>query len=186
MPRIVSEALSVSTRGTGRATAARHQPTERSPWFTAPPCLATGATARQAATVIPRIWMEPAEYALMDAAEDRMWWYRALHRRLVAALAGRAWRRAGCRLRHRRSARTAACRAARPPCGRPGVGRAGLLAAPPPSPARPSCAAASMRCRSPMPCFDAAIAADRAVPSARSTRRRRWPNCTGCCGRAAG
>jgi ubiquinone/menaquinone biosynthesis C-methylase UbiE len=32
--------------------------------------------------------MEPAEYALMDAAEDHMWWYRALHRRLVAALAG--------------------------------------------------------------------------------------------------
>jgi len=26
--------------------------------------------------------MEPAEYALMDAAEDRMWWYRALHIRL--------------------------------------------------------------------------------------------------------
>jgi len=32
--------------------------------------------------------MEPAEYALMDAAEDRMWWYRALHERLRAALAG--------------------------------------------------------------------------------------------------
>ncbi len=32
--------------------------------------------------------MEPAEYALMDAAEDHMWWYRALHRRLVDALAG--------------------------------------------------------------------------------------------------
>ncbi|MEI7710927.1 MAG: class I SAM-dependent methyltransferase [Rhodospirillales bacterium] len=31
--------------------------------------------------------MEPAEYALMDAAEDRMWWYRALHARLLAALA---------------------------------------------------------------------------------------------------
>ncbi|HXA20769.1 MAG TPA: class I SAM-dependent methyltransferase [Acetobacteraceae bacterium] len=31
--------------------------------------------------------MEPAEYDLMDAAEDRMWWYRALHVRLVAALA---------------------------------------------------------------------------------------------------
>ena len=27
--------------------------------------------------------MELAEYALMDAAEDRMWWYRALHRRLL-------------------------------------------------------------------------------------------------------
>lgn len=32
--------------------------------------------------------MEPAEYALMDAAEDRMWWYRALHRRLDDALDG--------------------------------------------------------------------------------------------------
>ena len=31
--------------------------------------------------------MEPAEYDLMDAAEDRMWWYRALHTRLIAALA---------------------------------------------------------------------------------------------------
>jgi SAM-dependent methyltransferase len=32
--------------------------------------------------------MEPGEYALMDAAEGRMWWYRALHARLVGALAG--------------------------------------------------------------------------------------------------
>jgi len=32
--------------------------------------------------------MEPGEYALMDAAEDHMWWYRALHRRLIDALAG--------------------------------------------------------------------------------------------------
>jgi ubiquinone/menaquinone biosynthesis C-methylase UbiE len=31
--------------------------------------------------------MEPGEYALMDAVEDHMWWYRALHRRLLAALA---------------------------------------------------------------------------------------------------
>src|ERR1700723_2647731 len=30
--------------------------------------------------------MEPAEYALMDAAEDHMWWYRALHVRLCDAL----------------------------------------------------------------------------------------------------
>ncbi len=30
--------------------------------------------------------MEPAEYALMDAAEDRMWWYRALHAHLVRAV----------------------------------------------------------------------------------------------------
>ena len=32
--------------------------------------------------------MEQAEYALMDAAEDHMWWYRALHRRLTDALTG--------------------------------------------------------------------------------------------------
>ena len=32
--------------------------------------------------------MEPAEYERMDAVEDRMWWYRALHQRLLAALAG--------------------------------------------------------------------------------------------------
>jgi len=31
--------------------------------------------------------MEPTEYALMDAAEDTMWWYRALHARLCDALA---------------------------------------------------------------------------------------------------
>ena len=31
--------------------------------------------------------MEPAEYLLMDAAEEKMWWYRALHARLLHALA---------------------------------------------------------------------------------------------------
>jgi SAM-dependent methyltransferase len=31
--------------------------------------------------------METAEYDLMDAVEARMWWYRALHRRLLDALA---------------------------------------------------------------------------------------------------
>ena len=30
--------------------------------------------------------MDPVEYSLMDAAEDRMWWYRALHTRLCDAL----------------------------------------------------------------------------------------------------
>ncbi len=30
--------------------------------------------------------MEPAEYDLMDAAEARMWWYRALHARVIDAL----------------------------------------------------------------------------------------------------
>jgi SAM-dependent methyltransferase len=32
--------------------------------------------------------MEPAEYELMDVAESRMWWYRALHARVRQALAG--------------------------------------------------------------------------------------------------
>lgn len=42
--------------------------------------------------------MDPAEYALMDAAEDRMWWYRALHARLHDALDGISGRvlDAGC------------------------------------------------------------------------------------------
>jgi ubiquinone/menaquinone biosynthesis C-methylase UbiE len=30
--------------------------------------------------------VEAAEYDLMDAAEERMWWYRALHARVLAAL----------------------------------------------------------------------------------------------------
>ncbi len=33
--------------------------------------------------------MEPDEYARMDALESRMWWYRALHARLLDALAER-------------------------------------------------------------------------------------------------
>jgi SAM-dependent methyltransferase len=42
--------------------------------------------------------MEAREYALMDAAEDGMWWYRALHARLRARLAdvGGAVLDAGC------------------------------------------------------------------------------------------
>ncbi len=31
--------------------------------------------------------MQPDEYQLMDDAEDAMWWYRALHARLIATLA---------------------------------------------------------------------------------------------------
>ena len=31
--------------------------------------------------------MEPGEYARMDAVEAEMWWYRALHARLLNALA---------------------------------------------------------------------------------------------------
>ncbi|MBV9782762.1 MAG: class I SAM-dependent methyltransferase [Acidisphaera sp.] len=42
--------------------------------------------------------MEPAEYALMDAAEDGMWWYRALHARVGDRLEGMRGRvlDAGC------------------------------------------------------------------------------------------
>lgn len=32
--------------------------------------------------------MDPAEYAAMDEAEGRMWWYRALHARLLDAVRG--------------------------------------------------------------------------------------------------
>lgn len=32
--------------------------------------------------------VEQAEYALMDAVEDRMWWYRAMHSRVLGALEG--------------------------------------------------------------------------------------------------
>ena len=38
--------------------------------------------------------MEPAEYDLMDAVEDAMWWYRALHARVLDALAAEPWPRA--------------------------------------------------------------------------------------------
>jgi SAM-dependent methyltransferase len=34
--------------------------------------------------------MEPAEYLLMDAAEDHMWWYRSLHTRLCSLLDDRS------------------------------------------------------------------------------------------------
>ena len=42
--------------------------------------------------------MDAAEYALMDAVEERMWWYRALHVRLLSALAPASGRvlDAGC------------------------------------------------------------------------------------------
>jgi SAM-dependent methyltransferase len=33
--------------------------------------------------------LENAEYSLMDAVEDRMWWYRAIHARLLDALTAR-------------------------------------------------------------------------------------------------
>ena len=39
--------------------------------------------------------MEDREYALMDAVEDRMWWYRAMHGHALTALAGLA---AGARI----------------------------------------------------------------------------------------
>ncbi|KAA2214399.1 class I SAM-dependent methyltransferase [Teichococcus oryzae] len=44
--------------------------------------------------------MDPAEYDLMDAAEQRMWWYRALHARVAAALRAESphgpWLDMGC------------------------------------------------------------------------------------------
>ena len=46
--------------------------------------------------------MEADEYDLMDAVEDAMWWYRALHVRVIDALADQEWPRhlplldAGC------------------------------------------------------------------------------------------
>jgi len=44
------------------------------------------------------MWVDAGEYARMDAAEDHMWWYRALHARLCDALAGISGRvlDAGC------------------------------------------------------------------------------------------
>jgi SAM-dependent methyltransferase len=65
-----------------------------------------GGVARKANRVRIAAWMkkgnaasmDASEYALMDAAEDRMWWYRALHARLLASLRGVAGRvlDAGC------------------------------------------------------------------------------------------
>ncbi len=46
--------------------------------------------------------MEADEYDLMDAVEDAMWWYRAMHARVIDALTDQAWPRhlplldAGC------------------------------------------------------------------------------------------
>jgi SAM-dependent methyltransferase len=80
---MVSDALSVSTRGAAAATA--RGTTSGNGVF--PPrhdgMLALRTRQRQGSS-----GMEPGEYALMDAAEDHMWWYRALHRRLIDALAG--------------------------------------------------------------------------------------------------
>jgi len=45
--------------------------------------LAAAATDRHKTRV------EPAEYALMDAAENGMWWYRAVHARVLDALRAR-------------------------------------------------------------------------------------------------
>ena len=42
--------------------------------------------------------VEPAEYDLMDAAEDGMWWYRALHAHVIATLAKAPGLGPGCRV----------------------------------------------------------------------------------------
>ena len=127
--------------------------------------------------------MELTEYARMDAVEDHMWWYRALHRRLVAALTdvhGHVLD-AGCG--------TGGLLARLPsvPDLERSVwsGPSRPVAAPPTSPAHRSCAAASMRCHSHamLRCRDRRRSA---VPWRSRLRRRLWPNCGGCCGRAAG
>lgn len=63
--------------------------------------------------------MEAAEYNLMDAVEARMWWYRALHQRLLDTLASRqgAVLDAGCGT----GGFLATLRTARPDLGRAGL-----------------------------------------------------------------
>jgi SAM-dependent methyltransferase len=46
--------------------------------------------------------MQSSEYALMDGVEANMWWYRALHARLVAALSGAGATRPGATQASRR------------------------------------------------------------------------------------
>ena len=100
-----------------------------------------------------------AEYALMDEAEQRMWWYRALHARLLDALSGVRGRvlDAGCGT----GGLLALLRARRPDLAlRAWNGRRWPPAGRGTSPAPGWRAAASTPCRSPMPAFDAAVAAD--------------------------
>jgi SAM-dependent methyltransferase len=103
--------------------------------------------------------MEPAEYELMDAVEDRMWWYRALHARLVDALSDVSGRvlDAGCGT----GGFLAALRAGRPDLRRFGLEWAGAAAAR----ARAKAAATVVRGSvNAMPfadgCFDAVVLAD--------------------------
>src|SRR6478672_8830430 len=99
MPRNVSDALSVRMRGARAATTCgTTSATGPLPRCTPHPCLVDATTARQSAPNRGSEAMEPAEYDRMDAAESSMWWYRALHRRLIAALAdaGGAVLDAGC------------------------------------------------------------------------------------------
>ena len=131
--------------------------------------------------------MEPAEYALMDAAEDRMWWYRALHR----ASAGLRWPTFMARCWMPAAAPAACCARLQARA----AGPAGWSAwngpprrrtrAPPPSQARRSRGAASTPCRSPTASFDAAVAADVLCHARGRSGAWRWPNCTACCAPAA-
>src|SRR3954449_5277748 len=82
MPRTASAALSVSTRGAGAGTACGTTSATGTFPHLHRPILALRSPRRQGHE------MEPAEYALMDAAEEHMWWYRALHRRMLDALVG--------------------------------------------------------------------------------------------------
>ena len=47
-----------------------------------------GPALRHPPQIVSNIRMEPAEYDLMDAQEQGMWWYRALHARLLTAVSG--------------------------------------------------------------------------------------------------
>ena len=184
MPRSVSDALSVSTRGADTAAACGTTSANGTlPWSAPHPCLAIAAS--KASAFIARVPMEPAEYALMDAAEDHMWWYRALHRRLLDALAGvhGTVLDAGCGtgglLACLRSER------AGPAPGRRGMGRPGRRprrrqVGRADRPRQRQCAAVR-RCL-----LRRRDRRRRAVPRARSIRRVRWPNCAACCARAAG
>ena len=123
------------------------------------------------------------EYALMDAAEARMWWYCALHARLADALGGVAGRvlDAGCGT----GGLLAVLR------DRPGLALVGLEFAqrqptgPGRNPARPSPEAVSTPCPSPTP-RSTRWSRPTCCATPASIRKRPWRNSSACCGLAAG
>ena len=68
------------------------------PPSSAPPAIAASRPLRARAKMCHTLRMEPAEYAVMDEVEERMWWYRALHARIGDTLASARGRvlDAGC------------------------------------------------------------------------------------------